>query len=84
MENQVKSITRELNIFPEFMGRSKHEVWRELHQTNIEDTPCLEHTAGVEGVIIIRPDKTSPLYEEVRKKWVTIICPKCGWEICHK
>ncbi len=84
MENQVKSITRELNIFPEFMGRSKNVVWRELHETEISDTPCPDHTTDVENVVIIRPDKTSILYEEIRRKRVRFICPKCRWEICHR
>lgn len=84
MENQVKSITRELNIFPDLMSRSQTTVWKELKLAHLCDGPCEVHTKDQDNVIIIRPDKTSIEYEAIRAKRAFVICPNCGWEICHR
>lgn len=75
--------SKALGIFPELMTRSSHTAEVEAKKVGIMTSPCLSHTEKGE-VIIIRPDKTNALYEAIRLRRVTSLCPYCGWEICKK
>lgn len=76
-------VSKALGIFPEFMTRSTKTVEVEVKKIGIMASPCLSHTEKDE-VIIIRPDKTNALYEAIRSRRSSSLCPHCGWEICKK
>ena len=65
------------------MTRTKQTVEYEVKKIGILASPCLSHTEKDE-VIIIRPDKTNALYEAIRSRRHSSLCPYCGWEICKK
>lgn len=82
MENQVKSITRELGVFPELMERSVRRIEYETRNAHISSCPCQNHSSE-EHVIMLRPDKVNEEYTNIRGKCESYICLDCKWEICR-